>query len=57
MTSMRGLVFIALVVVLAALAGCGGSDDKECTVGDACDNGAYCESYVDSSGMHNACFA
>jgi hypothetical protein len=51
----RTLLCSALMV--GALAGCGGSDNKECAVGDACDNGAFCESYADGSGMHNACFA
>ena len=44
-------------VALAVFVGCGSDEKKECTVGDSCAGGAYCESYVDSSGMHNACFA
>jgi hypothetical protein len=55
MTSERRHLTFAFV--LAALAGCGGSDNKECNAGDACANGAFCESFVDGSGMHNACFA
>jgi hypothetical protein len=47
--------WLGSTIVLALLAGCGGGG-KECTVGDACSNG-FCETYVDGSGMHNACFA
>jgi hypothetical protein len=49
--------WIGSIMVFAALAGCGSSSNKECTVGDKCDSGGYCESYTDGSGMHNACFA
>jgi len=50
---------IHAMVALSLAAGCGGGGDKkECKVGDACGNGGFCESYVDSGGaMHNACFA
>jgi hypothetical protein len=43
----------------ALLGGCGNSAKKECTAGDACDNGQFCEAYTDamSGAMHTACFA
>jgi hypothetical protein len=51
----RGLLIS--MVLGGTLAGCDGDDNKECTVGARCDNGAYCESYIDGSGAHTACFA
>jgi hypothetical protein len=55
---MRSTVGYSLTVI-GLLAGCGGGDAaKECTAGDPCSNGQFCESYVDTSGAtHNACFA
>ena len=50
-------ILLCSIAVVGALTGCGGDDQRECTVGDSCDNGGYCESYVDSDGTHNACFA
>jgi hypothetical protein len=49
-----GLFYVLPVVWLAAACG---NKNKECTVGDACDNGQVCESYTDTSGTHAACFA
>jgi hypothetical protein len=50
-------VVMTTLMTLWLVGGCGGGN-KECTAGDPCGGGNFCESYVDSSGApHAACFA